>query len=38
VAPTLWVHAEPYNRCANINLGHCPCFVKRRDGQKENGL
>jgi len=38
VAPKLWVHAEPYNRCASVNLGFCPCFVKRRDGQKDNGL
>lgn len=38
VAPKLWVHAEPYNRCANINLGFCPLFVKRRAGQQDNGL
>jgi hypothetical protein len=35
VAPKQWVLHEPYNRCVNINLGHCPCFVKRRNGQKE---
>lgn len=38
VAPKQWILHEPYNRCASVNLGHCPCFTKRRDGQKENGL
>lgn len=38
VAPTQWVNAEPYNLCRNINLGFCPMFVKRREGQKDNGL
>lgn len=38
VAPTQWVHAEPYNRCVNINLGYCPLFVKRRAGQREMRL
>jgi hypothetical protein len=36
VAPTQWVNSEPYNRCVNINLGHCPCFSLRRDIKKED--
>ena len=38
IAPTKWVDAEPYMRCVGINGGFCPCFVKRREGQKDNGL
>lgn len=38
VAPREWVNAEPYNRCVSINLGHCPVFVPRREGQKDSGL
>ena len=35
VAPTVWSGREPYNRCVNINLGYCPLYERRRDGQKE---
>lgn len=35
VAPTLGVVLEPYNRCRNINLGHCPVWAPRRAGQLE---
>ena len=38
VAPTVWVDREPFSRCAGINSGHCPLFVKRRNGQHDNGL
>jgi hypothetical protein len=38
IAPKQWVYAEPYMRCAGINGGFCPLFVKRREGQKDNGL
>lgn len=34
VDPEGWVD-PPYMRCAGINGGHCPLFVKRRDGQQE---
>jgi hypothetical protein len=33
VAPTQRVVMEPYNRCLSINLGHCPCWAPRREGQ-----
>lgn len=35
VAPKQWVLHEPYNRCVNINLGHCPLYTPRRVPQKE---
>jgi len=35
VAPTEWSKHEPYNRCVNINLGHCPVWERCRDGQLE---
>ncbi len=38
IAPNKWVELEPYNRCVSINVGFCPCFVRRREGQKDNGL
>lgn len=38
IAPTQWAGREPYNRCVNINVGHCPLWVVRRDGQKEMGV
>lgn len=38
IAPKKWVELEPFNRCAAINVGHCPLFVARREGQKDNGL
>ena len=38
VAPRAWVNAEPYMRCFGINGGFCPMFVKRREGQRDNGL
>ena len=38
VAPTQAVVHEPYNRCANINMGFCLLWQKRRDGQADNGL
>lgn len=38
VAPTVWTDREPFMRCVGINGGFCPLFVKRRDGQKDNGL
>jgi hypothetical protein len=38
IAPKQWVNAEPYMRCTGINGGFCPMFVKRREGQKDNGL
>jgi hypothetical protein len=38
VAPTAWVDKEPYMRCAGINGGFCPMFVRRRDGQKDSGV
>ena len=30
VAPNAWSD-PPYNRCVNINMGHCPLFTPRRD-------
>lgn len=33
-----WLNDPPYNRCASINLGHCPLFKKRTPGQQDNGL
>lgn len=38
IAPTKWVDLEPYMRCVGINGGHCPLWVKRREGQQEFGL
>lgn len=38
VAPTVWAGREPYNRCVNINLGHCPLWEAKRDGQKDMKL
>lgn len=38
IAPKVWSDREPYMRCHGINGGHCPAFVKRRDGQKDSGL
>ena len=35
VAPTIWAGREPYNLCVKINLGYCPLYERRRDGQKE---
>jgi hypothetical protein len=35
VAPQTWVNMEPYNRCVNINVGHCPLWTARRNGQQE---
>lgn len=35
VAPGQWVEMEPYNRCQNVNLGFCPLFQRRREGQLE---
>lgn len=35
VAPKSKHIGEPYNRCENINLGFCPLFERRRDGQME---
>ena len=35
VAPTQWLGHEPYNYCTKINLGYCPLYERRRDGQKE---
>ena len=37
IAPTKWILHEPYNRCVNINRGHCPLWTVRRDGQLELG-
>lgn len=36
VAPKFWVRVEPYNRCVNINLGHCPLWVERRTKEKQS--
>lgn len=30
VDPDYWSVKEPYNKCANINLGSCPCFTPMR--------
>lgn len=38
VAPKVWAEMEPYMRCNSINGGACPCFERRRDGQRDNGL
>lgn len=35
IAPNTWVNHDPYNRCVNINLGYCPLWTARRDGQRE---
>lgn len=35
VAPTLGAALSPYNLCRNINVGHCPLWAPRRDGQLE---
>ena len=35
VAPTQAVVLAPYNRCVSINVGHCPMWTPRRDGQLE---
>ena len=33
-----WAEAQPYQRCVNINGGHCPLWTPRREGQTDNGL
>lgn len=38
VAPTVWAGRDPYNRCVNVNLGHCPLWSPRREGQKDFGV
>jgi hypothetical protein len=35
VAPTRGLPSPPYNRCANINKGHCPLFVERKNQDTE---
>jgi hypothetical protein len=37
VAPTQFAALEPYNRCVSVNLGYCPLWSPRRDGQLELG-
>lgn len=38
VDPEKWAEMEPFMKCRDINGGACPLFVKRRDGQHDNGL
>jgi hypothetical protein len=35
VAPTQRIVTDPYNRCCAVNLGHCPLWAPRREGQIE---
>lgn len=36
IAPKQWVLHEPYNRCVNINLGHCPVWAQRRTAKDKH--
>lgn len=38
VAPTQWMALEPYNRCVSINVGFCPLWTQRKNGQKDLAL
>lgn len=35
VAPRQWAISEPYNKCMNVNAGHCPMWAKRREPEEQ---